>query len=117
VRLTVREPGGKRQVYVANPDGTMTGRDGFGAAFATLHPRLAQLAEGRVDLHELHASQAWSGQFTGAVVDALQQHGIAASVLAETDSRIRRTRTEEETARMPPHRPTMSNPGTGMTID
>ncbi|TDW22803.1 hypothetical protein EV650_1649 [Kribbella kalugense] len=115
VRLTVREPGRKREVYVANPDGTMTGGDGFGAAFATLHPRLAQLAEGRVDLRELYASQ--SGPFTGTVVDALQQHGIAASVLAETDSRIRRTRTEEETARVPPHRTTMSNPGTGMTID
>ncbi|MER7247725.1 hypothetical protein [Kribbella sp. NPDC000426] len=117
VRLTIRESSGKRQVYVAGPDGTLTSRtDGeFAAAFATLHPRLALLAEGRVDLRELHAST--SGRFTGAVVDALQQNGIPASALVETDSRMRRTPTAHDTSGPPARRMHASNPGTGMTIE
>jgi hypothetical protein len=117
VRLTVREPNGKRQVYVAGPDGTLTSRsDGeFAEAFATLHPRLALLAEGRVDLRKLHAST--SGRFTGAVVDALQQTGIPASALVETDSRMRRTPTAHDTDSPTARRMHASNPGTGMTIE
>ncbi|TDW76335.1 hypothetical protein [Kribbella pratensis] len=117
VRLTIRDQGGKRQVYVAGPDGTLTSRSdsAFAEAFATLHPRLALLAEGVVDLRELHAST--SGRFTGAVVDALQQNGIPASALVETDSRMRRTPAAHDPDGPPARRMHASNPGTGMTIE
>jgi hypothetical protein len=115
VRLAVREANGRRTVYVAHPDGTMTGRGdrGFAAAFATLHPRLALLAEGRVDLRALHTPEAPSRRFTSAVVEALQQHGIPAAALAETDSRMSHTRT----AKAPMRRSHTANPATGMTIE
>jgi hypothetical protein len=90
VRLTVREANGNRQVYKAKPDGTMSGRNDneFAAAFATLHPRLALLAEGQVDLRALHASSNRTARFTGVVVAALQQRGIPAAALLETDSAL-----------------------------
>ncbi|GAA1574363.1 hypothetical protein GCM10009804_33910 [Kribbella hippodromi] len=118
VRLTVRAPEGGRTTYVARPDGTMTSRGdgGFAAAFATLHPRLAVLAEGRVDLRALHAAGDGSRRFTGTVVDALQQHGIPASALAETDSRMGRSHTGEDTPRTPARRGHTANPANGMTI-
>ncbi|MGW5189167.1 hypothetical protein ACWEOO_07935 [Kribbella sp. NPDC004138] len=114
VRLAVREANGRRTVYVAHPDGTMTGRgdNGFAAAFATLHPRLALLAEGRVDLRALHTPDS-PRRFTSAVVDALQQHGIPAAALAETDSRVSRTRVSNA----PMRRSHTANPATGMTIE
>ncbi|WP_327634411.1 hypothetical protein OHB24_31075 [Kribbella sp. NBC_00482] len=115
VRLAVRETNGRRTVYVAHPDGTMTGRGdgGFAAAFATLHPRLALLAEGRVDLRALHVPDAPPRRFTSAVVEALQQHGIPAAALAETDSRMSHTRTAKAAMR----RSHTTNPASGMTID
>jgi hypothetical protein len=114
VRLTVREANGRRTVYIAHPDGTMTGRGdgGFAAAFATLHPRLALLAEGRVDLRALHTPDA-PRRFTTTVVEALHQHGIPAAALAETDSRTSRTRTSKPQLR----RSHTTNPATGMTIE
>ncbi|TCC25496.1 hypothetical protein [Kribbella speibonae] len=115
VRLAVREANGRPTVYIAHPDGTMTGRGdrGFAAAFATLHPRLALLAEGRVDLRALHTPDAPERRFTSAVVEALQQHGIPAAALAETDSRMSRTRSTSA----PMRRSHTANPATGMTID
>ncbi|WP_410792443.1 hypothetical protein [Kribbella sp. C-35] len=115
VRLAVREASGRRTVYVAHPDGTMTGRGdrGFAAAFATLHPRLALLAEGLVDLKALHEPDAPPRRFTSAVVEALQQHGIPAAALAETDSRMSHTRTAKAAMR----RSHTANPASGMTID
>jgi hypothetical protein len=62
----------------------------FAAAFATLHPRLALLAEGRVDLRRLHASGDRPERFTGAVVEALQHEGVPAAALAEMDSTLTR---------------------------
>jgi hypothetical protein len=115
VRLAVQEANGRRSVYVAHPDGTMTGRGdrGFAAAFATLHPRLALLAEGRVDLKALHTPDGPPRRFTSAVVEALQQHGIPAAALAETDSRISHTRTATASMR----RSHTANPASGMTIE
>ncbi|MEV5967274.1 hypothetical protein AB0L70_36230 [Kribbella sp. NPDC051952] len=88
VRLTIRAEDGSKQVYKAKPDGTMTSRtdNDFAAAFATLHPQLALLAEGRVDLRDLHASSNRPDRFTGAVVEALQNKGIPAAALIETAS-------------------------------
>jgi hypothetical protein len=87
VQVTVRERDGQSRSYQARPDGTMRGVNdgGFAAAFATLHPRLAQLSEGRVDLRELFNTSPPSTRFTGAVSEALQQNGVPASVLAELD--------------------------------
>ncbi|MGW6196512.1 hypothetical protein ACWF0M_10255 [Kribbella sp. NPDC055110] len=115
VRLAVREANGRRTVYVAHPDGTMTGRGdrGFAAAFATLHPRLALLAEGRIDLRALHTPDAPERRFTSAVVEALQQHGIPAAALAGTDSRMSHTRAAKASMR----RSHTANPASGMTIE
>ncbi|MFF0268431.1 hypothetical protein [Kribbella sp. NPDC004536] len=115
VRLRIREADGTRRVYVAGPDGTLTcrGDNAFAKAFATLHPRLALLAEGNVDLRELLAAQNGPGRFTATVVDALQQRGIPASALTGTDSRIRQARTEGS----PMYRPTASGAGQGLAVD
>ncbi len=115
VRLAIREANGRRTVYVAHPDGTMTGRGdrGFAAAFATLHPRLALLAEGRVDLRDLHTPDAPPRRFTSAVVEALQEHGIPAAALVETDSRMSHPRTAKAAMR----RSHAVNPASGMTIE
>ncbi|MDX6291942.1 MAG: hypothetical protein QOH50_1017 [Kribbellaceae bacterium] len=87
VQVTVRERDGQTRSYQARPDGTMRGANdgGYAAAFATLHPRLAQLSEGRVDLRELFNTSPRSTRFTGAVSEALQQNGVPASVLSELD--------------------------------
>jgi hypothetical protein len=103
-------------VYVARPNGTMTSRtdSAFAKAFATLHPRLALLAEGRVDLRQLHTPDAPPRQFTSAVVDALQQRGIPAAVLAETDSHLHRA--TDEATRAPVRRGHTANPSSGVTL-
>jgi hypothetical protein len=99
--LTVHSQDGSKQVYLAEPDGKLTGLnrddDGFAAAFATLHPRLALLAEGQVDLRELYRSSRRNDRFTGAVVQALQNKGIPASALTELDHTVKRpARAQEE---------------------
>ncbi|MGW7685962.1 hypothetical protein ACWGID_34775 [Kribbella sp. NPDC054772] len=116
VRLTLRTPNGGRTVYVAHPNGTMTSRTdkAFAKAFATLHPRLALLAEGRVDLRQLHTPDAPPRQFTSAVVEELQQHGIPAAVLAETDSQLRHA--TNESTRAPVRRSHTANPSSGVTL-
>ncbi|TWD84383.1 hypothetical protein FB561_5570 [Kribbella amoyensis] len=104
VVLTMTEKDGSEQVYRAMPDGRMTDdRDGkdrkdrkdgkdpdkdFGAAFATLHPQLALLAEGRVDLRALYDEGGHNGRFTGSVVKALQENGIPASALTQLDHKL-----------------------------
>ncbi len=104
VELTLHGKDGSKHVYVAKPDGTMAGLsrddDGFAAAFATLHPRLALLAEGQVDLHELYLSGQRNGRFTGAVVEALQNKGIPASALTELDHTLKRPAKAQAEAEM-----------------
>ncbi|HEU4946233.1 MAG TPA: hypothetical protein VFT31_03670 [Kribbella sp.] len=99
VVLTMHRQDGTKEVYRAMPDGTMTGRDdnGFGAAFATLHPQLAVLAEGpegrtsppphapRVDLRQLYERGGHDGRFNGTVVKALEAKGIPASAMIQFD--------------------------------
>jgi hypothetical protein len=87
VQVTIQQHDGQVRTYQAKPDGTMRGLNdgGFGAAFATLHPRLAQLAEGRVDLQQLFNTAERSKHFSGAVSEALQQNGVPAAVLTEMD--------------------------------
>jgi hypothetical protein len=99
VELSLRGKDGSKQVYVATPEGTMTcsANEGFAQAFATLHPQLALLAEGRVDLQQLYDSGVRNGRFTGAVVEALQQQGIPAAVLTQADSTLKRAAAQPET--------------------
>ncbi|QNE22516.1 hypothetical protein F1D05_37220 [Kribbella qitaiheensis] len=87
VQVTIKQQDGQERTYQAKPDGTMRGLNdgGFGAAFATLHPRMAQLAEGRVDLQQLFNTTERTKHFSGAVSEALQQEGVPAAVLTELD--------------------------------
>src|SRR5262249_3859522 len=99
--------------------GTMSSRrdNAFAAAFATLHPRLALLAEGRVDLRLLHASPHRPARFTGAVVEALQNKGIPAAALADLDSTLTRPTPSSRAIEADPDaqlRKTSGNPGVGV---
>jgi hypothetical protein len=122
VALSVRQRDGESRTYRAFPDGTMTGTDdgGFAAAFATLHPRLALLAEGRVDLRELFNTSPRSARFTGAVTEALRNNGVPASVLTELDhslaSRAAATRKGTDGARRNVGGQTTSPAGPGLSF-
>jgi hypothetical protein len=87
VQVTIQQQDGAVRTYQAKPDGTMRGLNdgGFGAAFATLHPRMAQLAEGRVDLQRLFNTAERTKHFSGVVSEALQHEGVPAAVLTELD--------------------------------
>ncbi|MEV8371241.1 hypothetical protein AB0P21_00790 [Kribbella sp. NPDC056861] len=87
VVLSVREADGHERLYQAFPNGTMAGVNdgGYGSAFATLHPTMALMAEGRVDLRELYNTGAQQGEFSSKVADALVQSGVPASMLKGLD--------------------------------
>ncbi|GAB3819912.1 hypothetical protein [Kribbella italica] len=116
VRLTVRAQDGTQQVYRANPDGTMSSRGDqkFAAAFAKLHPRLALLAEGRVNLRDVHATSNRPDRFTGAVVEALHHKGIPAAALTEVDPAAGRAPGVGAMAQDTRQRKTTGNPGLGI---
>jgi hypothetical protein len=100
VVVTMKQQDGKRQVYRALPNGTMIGKDdnGFGAAFATLHPSLAMLAQGKVDLRQLYDAKGLGERFSGSVVQALEEHGVPASALTGLDHTRSGPRDEPERA-------------------
>lgn len=87
VVLAVQESDGRERLYQAFPDGTMTGVNdgGYAAAFADLHPQLALLAEGRVDLRELFNSTPRDQVFSGQVTAELERNGVPASILKGLD--------------------------------
>ncbi|MDX6241762.1 MAG: hypothetical protein QOG10_6586, partial [Kribbellaceae bacterium] len=87
VVLSVQEADGHDRLYQAFGDGTMAGVNdgGYAAAFATLHPRMALMAEGRVDLRQLFNSTQQQGSFSSKVADALEQSGVPASILKGLD--------------------------------
>jgi hypothetical protein len=87
VVLSVQEADSHDRLYQAFPDGTMAGVNdgGYAAAFATLHPRMALMAEGRVDLRQLFNSTQQQGGFSSKVADALEQSGVPASILKGLD--------------------------------
>jgi hypothetical protein len=119
VVLTMHRQDGGKEVYRAMPDGTMTSKDdGFAAAFATLHPQLALLAEGQVDLRELYSSAGPNGRFTGAVVAALQREGIPASALTELDHTLsaHHARVSEDGANQQIGRGATGKTGSGMVV-
>ncbi|WP_432935709.1 hypothetical protein ACQPXM_21405 [Kribbella sp. CA-253562] len=100
VVVTMKQQDGTRQVYRALPNGTMIGKDdnGYGAAFATLHPSLAMLAQGKVDLRQLYDAKGMGERFSGAVVKALEQHGVPASALTGLEHSRSGPRSEPERA-------------------
>lgn len=65
--------------FVGDRDG------GFGSAFAGLHPNLALMAEGRVDLRELYNTSGPDGSFNAKVAAALEQTGVPRDVLKALD--------------------------------
>jgi hypothetical protein len=85
IALTVRQHDGTMASYRATPDGALSGENdgGFGAAFGTLHPSLAMLAEGRVDLRSLYNSPRGDETFTRSVSKALEQAGVPPAIVAE----------------------------------
>ena len=87
VVLSVQEADGHERVYQAFANGTMAGVNdgGYGAAFATLHPRLALMAEGRVDLRELFNNSSRSASFSETVAGALAKNGVPDSILRGLD--------------------------------
>ncbi|ADB32349.1 hypothetical protein Kfla_3288 [Kribbella flavida DSM 17836] len=122
VVLTVQQANGRDQVYRALPNGTMTGKNdnGYGAAFATLHPSLALLAEGQVDLRALYESEGTNGRFSGSVVRALEKAGIPASALTGLDHTrsTRRTEPVREDGTKPyaGRQATVGKSGSGMAV-
>ncbi|TCC04979.1 hypothetical protein [Kribbella soli] len=87
VVLLVQEADGTERKYQALPNGTMLGdRDGgFASAFATLHPQLALMAEGRVDLRELYNTSSPDGSFSAKVAGALEKANVPRDVLKGLD--------------------------------
>jgi hypothetical protein len=93
--LLVQQADGTERTYQALPNGTMLGdRDGgFASAFATLHPNLALMAEGRVDLRELYNTSAPDDvsvdsavTFSAKVAGELEKAGVPLDVLKVLDS-------------------------------
>ncbi|GAB3822281.1 hypothetical protein [Kribbella italica] len=90
VVVTMKQQDGAQQVYRALPNGTMVGTskddNGYGAAFGALHPSLAMLAEGnKIDLRKLYDAKGAGERFSGTVVQALEEKGVAASALTGLD--------------------------------
>ncbi|MFD7159920.1 hypothetical protein ACFV9C_35360 [Kribbella sp. NPDC059898] len=84
--LLVRQADGQEQKYRATKDGLLEceGDPRFGPAFERLHPTVVRMAEGRVDLHELH-NTAPPGNFNGQVAQALMDNGVPRDVLKGLD--------------------------------
>jgi len=84
ILLTVTDPDGRMRHYQALPDGSLHGDPedgGFAEAFATLHPRLAELAdEAGVNLRSLYNSTGSTLPFTTAVAAAVEAEGLSATV-------------------------------------
>jgi len=87
VVLLVQEADGTERKYQALPNGTMLGdRDGgFASAFATLHPQLALMAEGRVDLRELYNTSSPDGSFSAKVAGELEKANVPRDMLKGLD--------------------------------
>jgi hypothetical protein len=87
VVLSVRETDGTERLYQAFPNGTMAGVNdgGYASAFATLHPSMALMAEGRVDLRKLYNTSSQEGSFSAKVAAELEKSGVPTSVLKGLD--------------------------------
>jgi hypothetical protein len=94
VVLLVRGADGTERMYKAVPADPQRNtpalflgdRDGgFASAFATLHPNLALMAEGRVDLRELYNTSSPDGSFSAKVAGELEKANVPRDVLKALD--------------------------------
>ena len=94
VVLLVQQADGTERKYKATPADPerniparlLGDRDGgFASAFATLHPNLALMAEGRVDLRELYNTSGPDGSFSAKVAGELEAAGVPRDVLKVLD--------------------------------
>ncbi|HEY4569471.1 MAG TPA: hypothetical protein VIH10_08400 [Kribbella sp.] len=85
--LLMREADGTERLYQAFPNGTMAGvKDGgFASAFATLHPQVALMCQGRVDLRELYNTSSPDGTFSAKVAAELEKKGVPRDMLKGLD--------------------------------
>jgi hypothetical protein len=79
VRVEITHPGGATHTYRASPDGTLRAEyddHGFAAAFATLSPELAELADSRgLDLLQVHQNPRTQQHFADRVRTELAAQG------------------------------------------
>jgi hypothetical protein len=90
--LLVKEADGTERKYQALPPqkdrpATLLGvaDGGFASEFATLHPNLALMAEGRVNLRELYNTSSLEGPFSAKVAAELEKSGVPRDVLKAFD--------------------------------
>ncbi|WP_020384802.1 hypothetical protein [Kribbella catacumbae] len=88
VTLAMQEASGVERTYQAFPNGSLTevgDGSGYAEAFATLHPQIALMCEGRIDLRELYNTTARSESFNGKVAEELGRSGVPISMLKGLD--------------------------------
>jgi hypothetical protein len=85
--LRVEEKDKTERWYHVRPGWQLTGvNDGdFGAAFATVHPTLVRMAEGRFDLRDLYNTSSPEGSFNAKVAAKLEESGVPRDVLKGLD--------------------------------
>ncbi|MBB6569081.1 hypothetical protein HPO96_12560 [Kribbella sandramycini] len=85
--VAMAERDGQERIYVASSNGTLSGvgDGGFAAAFGGLDPRLALMAQGRVDLREVYDAAGPGENFSAKVSDELVRSGVPDSMLKGLD--------------------------------
>jgi hypothetical protein len=88
VVLAMKEASGTERTYQALSDGTLTevgDGSGYAEAFGKLHPSIAQMSEGLVDLREVYNTTPRSESFNARVAKELEDKGIPISILKGLD--------------------------------
>jgi hypothetical protein len=88
VVLAMKEANGTERTYQARSDGTLTevgDGSGYAEAFGKLHPNIAQMSEGLVDLREVYNNTPRSESFNARVAKELEDKGIPLSILKGLD--------------------------------
>lgn len=88
VVLAMKESNGTERTYQAHRDGTLTevgDGSGYAEAFGKLHPSIAQMSEGLVDLREVYNNTPRSESFNARVAKELADKGIPISILKGLD--------------------------------
>ena len=88
VTLAMKEANGTERTYQALSDGTLTevgDGSGYAEAFGKLHPNLARMSEGLVDLREVYNNTPRSESFNNRVTKELADKGIPISILKGLD--------------------------------